>query len=110
MRASDPLIVLGDGRAVHRGKGRTGIRSLHRKHGPDMKDRTHNANLPAGNSEEGASQKGYRFRNLYGMLNEEFLQQCWRDIRKNAAAGWIRSVPRTTSSTWTRTSRTSWSV
>ena len=33
------------------------------------------------------SQKGYRFRNLYGMLDEDFLKQCWRDIRKDAAAG-----------------------
>ena len=32
------------------GKGRTAIRRLHRKHCPNMKDRTHNANLPAGNS------------------------------------------------------------
>ena len=32
-------------------------------------------------------QKGYRFRNLYGMLNEAFLKQCWRDIRKDAASG-----------------------
>jgi RNA-directed DNA polymerase len=34
-----------------------------------------------------AGQKGYRFRNLYGRLDEDFLQQCWRDIRKDAAAG-----------------------
>ena len=53
-----------------------------------MKDRTHNANLPAGNSTEGSTvNKGYRFRNLYGMLNEDFLKQCWRDIRKDAASG-----------------------
>ena len=43
VRASDPPIVLGDGRSAHRGKGRTGRRSLHRKHGPNLKDRTHNA-------------------------------------------------------------------
>jgi RNA-directed DNA polymerase len=29
----------------------------------------------------------YRFRNLYMMLNEEFLKECWRDIRKDAAYG-----------------------
>jgi hypothetical protein len=34
-----------------------------------------------------ARQKGYRFRTLYGMLAEDFLQQCCRDIRKDAAAG-----------------------
>ncbi len=58
MRASDPLIVLRAGRAVHRGKGRTGIRRLHRKHCPNVKDRTHNANLPAEKSTEGCKSNG----------------------------------------------------
>jgi group II intron reverse transcriptase/maturase len=30
---------------------------------------------------------GYRFQNLYGMLNEEMLKDCWRFIRKDAAFG-----------------------
>ena len=50
LRESDQPIVLGDGRAVHRGKGLAGIRSLQRKHLPDMQGRIINANLPAGNS------------------------------------------------------------
>jgi hypothetical protein len=58
VRASDPLVVLGAGRAVHLGKGRTGRRSLHRKHGPHMPDRTPNANLPAGHSTEGRKATG----------------------------------------------------
>jgi group II intron reverse transcriptase/maturase len=33
------------------------------------------------------SQKGYRFRNLFGMLNEEMLQDSWQYIRKDAAFG-----------------------
>jgi len=32
IRESDQLIVLGDGKADHEGKGLTGIRSLQRKH------------------------------------------------------------------------------
>ena len=32
-------------------------------------------------------QKGYRFRNLFGMLNEEKLIDSWRHIRKDAAYG-----------------------
>ena len=40
-----------------------------------------------GLAQKAASQKGYRFRNLYGMLNEDFLKPCWRDIRQDAAAG-----------------------
>lgn len=31
--------------------------------------------------------KRHRFRNLYGMLNAEFLIGCWKDINKNAAMG-----------------------
>jgi group II intron reverse transcriptase/maturase len=31
--------------------------------------------------------KRHRFRNLYGMLNAEFLMGCWKDINKNAAMG-----------------------
>ena len=40
-----------------------------------------------GIAKKAASQQGYRFRNRYGMLDEDFLKQCWRDIRKDAAAG-----------------------
>jgi len=40
-----------------------------------------------GRAQKAARQKGYRFRNLSGMLDEDGLKQCWRDIRKEAAAG-----------------------
>jgi len=40
-----------------------------------------------GIAKKAAEQRKYRFRNLYGMLNENFLLACWRDIRKNAAYG-----------------------
>ena len=40
-----------------------------------------------GIAQKAASQKGYRFRHLYGMLHEDCLKQCWRDIRQDAAAG-----------------------
>ena len=40
-----------------------------------------------GRAQKAERQKGYRFRNLYGMLDEDFLKQCWRDIRKDAASG-----------------------
>jgi retron-type reverse transcriptase len=33
------------------------------------------------------NQKRYRFRNLYGMLNEELLRESWRAIKKHAAYG-----------------------
>ncbi len=38
-------------------------------------------------AEKAESQPGYRFRNLYGMLNEGMLKDSWRHIRKDAAYG-----------------------
>jgi hypothetical protein len=40
-----------------------------------------------GIAKKAASQQGSRVRNLDGRLDEDFLQQCWRDIRQDAAAG-----------------------
>ena len=40
-----------------------------------------------GIAEKAQSQKQYRFRNLYGMLNEELLTESWREIKKHAASG-----------------------
>jgi group II intron reverse transcriptase/maturase len=40
-----------------------------------------------GRAQKAKSQSGYRFRNLYGLLNEDFLKQCGRAIRKDAASG-----------------------
>ena len=40
-----------------------------------------------GIADKAARQKGYRFRNLYGMLNEEMLKDSWGYIRKDAASG-----------------------
>jgi RNA-directed DNA polymerase len=38
-------------------------------------------------AEKAESQPGYRFRNLYGMLNEGMLKDSWQHIRKDAAFG-----------------------
>jgi group II intron reverse transcriptase/maturase len=40
-----------------------------------------------GIAKKAQSQKQYRFRNLYGMLNEELLTESWRKIKKHAAYG-----------------------
>jgi RNA-directed DNA polymerase len=40
-----------------------------------------------GIAEKAHSQKQYRFRNLYGMLNEELLTASWRESKKHAASG-----------------------
>jgi len=38
-----------------------------------------------GIAKKAAAQPEYRFRNLAALLDEEFLQESWRDIKKNAA-------------------------
>jgi RNA-directed DNA polymerase len=40
-----------------------------------------------GIAKKAESQPRHRFRNLYGMLNERFLVDSWRYIRKDAAYG-----------------------
>jgi group II intron reverse transcriptase/maturase len=40
-----------------------------------------------GIAKKAQEQKQYRFRNLYGMLNEELLRESWREIKKHAAYG-----------------------
>ncbi|OGO75780.1 MAG: group II intron reverse transcriptase/maturase [Chloroflexi bacterium RIFOXYD12_FULL_57_15] len=38
-------------------------------------------------AKKASEQPGYRFRNLFGMLDEEMLKDCWQFIRKDAACG-----------------------
>ncbi len=40
-----------------------------------------------GIAKKAQEQPKHRFGNLYELLNEEFLKECWRDIRKDAAYG-----------------------
>ena len=40
-----------------------------------------------GIAKKAQEQPKHRFGNLYELLNEPFLKECWRDIRKAAAAG-----------------------
>ena len=40
-----------------------------------------------GIAKKAQEQPKHRFGNLYEVLNEPFLKECWRDIRKEAAAG-----------------------
>jgi retron-type reverse transcriptase len=40
-----------------------------------------------GIAEKAKNHQKYRFRHLDGMLNEERLKDCWREIRKEAAYG-----------------------
>jgi retron-type reverse transcriptase len=40
-----------------------------------------------GRAQKAQEQPKHRFGNLYEVLNEPFLKECWRDIRKAAASG-----------------------
>ena len=40
-----------------------------------------------GIAKKAQEQKQHRFRNLYGMRNEEWLRESWRAIKKHAAYG-----------------------
>ena len=70
------------------GKGLTGVRSLQRRTQSYMQERivSVQTSLQA-IAKKASEQPGYRFRNLFGMLNEEMLKDSWCDIRKNAASG-----------------------
>jgi RNA-directed DNA polymerase len=52
-----------------------------------MKDQATVQTSLQGIANKAARQKGYRYRNLYGMLNEEMLSDSWGNIRKDAACG-----------------------
>lgn len=87
-RESDQLIVLGDGRADHEGKGLTGIRSLRRQHQPDEEGRGGmSTSFLQGIAKKAQAKPKHRFGNLYELLNEEYLKECWTYIRKDAASG-----------------------
>ncbi len=86
-RESDHTIVLGDGRADHMGKGVTELCSLQRKHGPDKEGRVNMQTSLRGIAERAKSPKKYRFENLYSLLNESNLRDCFYDLKKKAAPG-----------------------
>ena len=52
-----------------------------------MKERTTVQTCLLGIAKKAASEKRYRFRNLYRELNEELLRDSWRLLRKDAALG-----------------------
>jgi len=70
------------------GKGLTEIRSLQRRTQPYMQERkvSVQTSLQA-IAKKASEQPGYRFRNLFGMLDEDMLKDSWHFIRKQAASG-----------------------
>jgi RNA-directed DNA polymerase len=61
---------------------------LQRRTQPDMQDREASVQTSLrAIAKKAGEQPGYRFRNLYGMLNEAMLKDSWQYIRKEAAYG-----------------------
>ena len=69
------------------GKGLTERRSLQRKRCLDMPDQITVHTSLQGLANKAASQPNYRFRNLYGLLNEDLLLDSWALMRQDAALG-----------------------
>ena len=71
------------------GKGLTGIRKSAKETLPDEEESElsmQTSLLAIANKAK--DRKHYRFLNLYRLIGDEnFLLECWRDIRKNAASG-----------------------
>jgi RNA-directed DNA polymerase len=85
---SDHLIVLGDGRADHMGKGMTVIHSLQRQLAPDNVGPEHvEPTFLQALSIKAGTAKTHRFQNLYGSLNESLLHQAWYNLNKRGAPG-----------------------
>jgi len=87
-RESDRLIVLRDGRAVHTGKGAAGLRSPQRKQArADMKGCQTLQTSLRGIADRARRDPKARFRDVYRLLDEANLRECFRALRRDAAPG-----------------------
>lgn len=87
-RESDRLIVLCDGRAVHTGKGAAGLRSPQREQvRTDLKDCQTLRTSLRGIADRARRDPKARFRDVYRLLNEANLRECFHALRRDAAPG-----------------------
>ena len=76
------------GKAHHKGKDLTGVRSLQRKLTPgSVGPERHEPTFLQGIANKAKANKRHRFRDLYRCLNTELLLYCWHDLNKDAASG-----------------------
>ncbi len=76
------------GKAYYMGKDVTEVRSLQRKHTPDdvgLESRVQTS--LQGIAKRASACKDHRFQDLYRLLNEELLLDCWGKLNKRAASG-----------------------
>lgn len=69
------------------GKRSAKLRSLQRELHPDTKGWSMKPTSLRGIANKAAVDKGHRFRNLFGLLNVEFLLWCWQFVNQRAASG-----------------------
>lgn len=78
------------GKAHYKGKDLTEVRSSHRKLMPDRLyvglDKDERTSL-RGIAKRAQACKQHRFQNLYGLIDEKLLHECWSDLNKKAASG-----------------------
>jgi hypothetical protein len=97
---SDWLIVLRARESRVHGEGASKVTQPAKETSSRRGGLGHEANLPAGNSEQGgigqgpsipepiwSSDKAHRFQNLFGLLNVGFLLWCWQFVNPRAAGG-----------------------
>ena len=86
-RESDPLIVVGDGNAVHEAKGRAEEQSQQRTDAAACRPRQSVSSSLLAIGQKAEAESGYRFEDLYGMINEEMLIECFHLLKRRAAPG-----------------------
>ncbi len=87
-RESDPSVVVGDGCAAHKAKGRAGEQRWHSTHAGARKvpHQSVSRSLLA-LSQKAVAVPKHRFRSLYRMINLPMLYDCYRELRREAAPG-----------------------
>src|SRR5437899_1516481 len=87
VRESDPPIVVGDGNTGHEAKGRAEEQSQHRTDAAVRRPRNSVSSSLQALGQKAEAEPEYRFFDLYGMINEPMLIDCFYDLRRHAAPG-----------------------
>jgi RNA-directed DNA polymerase len=87
VRESDPPIVVGDGNPDHMAKGRAEEQSQHRTDAAARRPHKSVSSSLLALGQKAEEDPAYRFFDLYGMINEPMLIDCFYDLRRPAAPG-----------------------
>ena len=81
-------IVVGDGESPSHGEGPDGsTQPAKETHAGQVGSGKREPTSLRGIANRARARKHHRFRDLYGLLDAEFLLACWRDLNKDAASG-----------------------